>query len=358
MSEVQQFVPWKNLGKSGLKISNVIVGCMSFGSKSWLPWVEDDEEKIFKILNTAYDHGIRTFDTADVYSNGLSEVLLGKFLKKYNIKRDKVVILTKVYFPVDEDLVDFSVFNKRTPEQELDLQNSQGLTRKHIFDAIEGSIKRLGTYVDVYQIHRFDPNTPVEETLKALNDVVEAGYTRYIGASLMKAVQFAELQFIAEKNGWHKFISMQSYYNLLNREDEQELNYFADKTGVGLIPYSPLAAGALAKPIPNQDELTERQKAPYGQRTTNTAANIISQTDPSQESERSIINRVGELAEKKNSTRAAVAIAWSISKGAAPILGLSSEKRVLEAVEGANLQLTNDEIKYLEEPYIPRVRRA
>jgi len=349
-----ELVPWVRLGKSGLKISNVIVGCMSYGSKEWVPWVEDDEEKIFKILKKAYDHGIRTFDTADIYSNGLSEVLLGRFLKKFNIKRDKVVIFSKVFAPVDDSYgPGFSFINKEpTAEQNIDFQNNRGLSRRHIIDAAENSVKRLGTYMDVYQIHRFDPEVTQEETMKALNDVVEKGLTRYIGASLMKAVDFVEYQHIAEKNGWHKFINVQSYYNLLNREDENELNYYCLKNGVGITPYSPLDRGALAKPIPKDlEEYTDRQK------TAGISSAIYSPTEPKHAMECEIINRVGEIAEKKKVPRAAVATAWLIHKGSVPIVGLSSEKRVEELVIGANLKLEADEVEYLESPYEPRKRQ-
>ncbi|CCH40703.1 putative aryl-alcohol dehydrogenase [Wickerhamomyces ciferrii] len=348
----KQFVPWNNLGKSGLKISNVIVGAMSFGSKEWAPWVLDDEEKIFKILKKAYDHGIRTFDTADIYSNGLSEIILGKFLKKYNIKRDKVVILTKVWGPIDEDLGPSFFFPFiKTDEERTNFANNQGLSRRHILDAAKNSVRRLGTYIDVYQVHRLDQNTPYEETLKALNDVVESGLARYIGASTMRAVDFVELQNIAERNGWHKFISVQSYYNLTNREDENELNYYAQKTGVGIIPFSPLAGGILAREIDSgSSELTTRQQS-FGP-----ISYVVKDDNPEQAVEIAIIKRVGELAAKKNVSRAAIATAWLIHKGANPIVGLNSEKRIDDLIIGANLKLDDDEVKYLEEPYKPRQR--
>ncbi|CCH44000.1 putative aryl-alcohol dehydrogenase [Wickerhamomyces ciferrii] len=356
MSDEKQYVPWVNLGKSGLKISNVIIGAMSFGSKGWMEWVEDDEEKIFKILKKAYDHGIRTYDTADAYSNGLSEIILGKFLKKYNIARDKVVILTKVFGPVDESLGhDFMFFTDiKTEEDAINLANNRGLSRRHILDAAENSVRRLGTYIDVYQIHRFDPDTPQEETMKALNDVVEKGLTRYIGASTTRAVEFVEFQHIAEKNGWHKFISVQSYYNLINREDENELNYYAKKTGVGIIPWSPLAGGVLARDVDSDSNLTKRQK---DDKFANSNFNyILKGDDPEKAAEVAIIKRIGEIATKKNVSRAAIATAWVIHKGAQPIVGLSSEKRVDDLIVGANLKLDEEDVKYLEEPYKPRAR--
>ncbi|CAM9022946.1 unnamed protein product [Wickerhamomyces anomalus] len=337
-SETTTVVPWKNLGKSGLKISNIIIGCMGFGSKKWDPWVIEDKQEVFKILKKAYDHGIRTYDTADNYSNGLSEKILGEFLKEYKIQRDKVVVMTKFWGPTDDAY----------PE---------GASRKHIIDAAKNSSERLGTYIDVFQLHRFDKETPIEETMKALNDVVDAGYTRYIGASTMRAVEFVEMQHVAEKNGWHKFISMQSLYNLLQREDEAEMNYYCDKTGVGLIPWSPLMGGVLARPVPkDESEKTERIKTSMFTVFFKSADLTIG--TKGQDSDIEIVNRVGEIAKTKGTSMAAVATAWVIAKGAAPIIGFTTVERVDDAVEGANLKLTEEEIKYLEEPYLPRARVA
>lgn len=350
-SEVS-LVPWKNLGKSGLKISNIIIGCMTYGSKNWDSWVMEDKKEIFKVLKYAYDHGIRTYDTADNYSNGQSERILGEFLKEYNIKRDKVVIMTKVFGPTDNDypvgypglMVDYigSELDK------LNFQNNRGLSRRHIIEAAKNSVERLGTHIDLYQIHRFDPSTPIEETMKAMNDVVEAGLTRYIGASTMRATEFVEMQCLADKNGWHKFVSMQSLFNLLQREDESELNHYCDKTGVGLIPWSPLSFGLLARPYSKENrEPTERSK--------NSMFKSFFTTELP-EADVEIVDRVGEISEKRGVSRAAIATAWVLSKGAAPILAFSSEKRVDDAIVGSRLQLTEDEIKYLEEPYVPKRR--
>lgn len=348
-------VPWSRLGSSGLKVSQFIIGCMQYGSKGWSSWVEDDEEKVFEILKRAYDHGIRTFDTADVYSNGYSEVLLGKFLKKYNIKRDKVVIMTKCRFPVDEDYGPgfmFATIPQLPKHKQIDFENSQGLTRKHIMDSIEGSMKRLGTYIDVYQIHRYDHNTPPAETMRALNDIVELGYTRYIGASSMKAVELAELQHVADKHGWHKFINMQGRYNLLEREDEEEMNYFCNKTGVGLTPYYALASGKLARPIPKDEKsLTERQTA--------FAAWMTPMTDGNKHefgADAEIISRVEELAKKKGTKMSCIALSWLVSKGAHPICGVGSVERLDDLIRASEVTLTEEEIKFLEEPYKPKRR--
>ncbi|CAM9024771.1 unnamed protein product [Wickerhamomyces anomalus] len=338
----QQLIEWTRLGKSGLKISKIIIGFMSYGSKKWADWVEDDEEKIFSILKKAYDLGLRTYDTADVYSNGYSEVILGKFLKKYNIKRDKVVILTKVFNPVDEDL-DLRHGARGPDVKDVDLINSKGLSRKHIFDGVENSVKRLGTYIDVLQIHRLDKETEPEEIVKALNDVVDQGLTRYIGASSMRATEFAELQFTAEKNGWHKFIVVQDLYNLLYREEEREMIPFAKKHGVGIIPWSPNARGVLTRPL---SETSERHKS--DPQFKNLGLNNLTEED------KEIVNRVEEVAKKHNVSQAIVATAWVLSKGTYPIVGLNSVARVEEAVVASHFKLTEDEINYLEEPYKPK----
>ncbi len=352
-------VSWKNLGKSGLKISNIIIGCMGYGTKKWESWVLDDKKEVFKILKKAYDHGIRTYDTADTYSNGLSEKILGEFLKEYNIKRDKVVIMTKFWGPVDDSYPEgykgIMVDLFGAPIDKINFANNRGASRKHIIDSAKNSSERLGTYIDVYQLHRFDNNTPIEETMKALNDVVDAGYTRYIGASTMRAVDFVEMQHVAEKNGWHKFISMQSLYNLLQREDEVEMNYYCNKTGVGLIPWSPLMGGVLARPVP-KDESDKSERTKTSMFRKRFEAMDITSESKNQDSSIEIINRVSEVAEKKGTSMGAVATAWVISKGAAPILSFSSLKRLEDGIEGANLKLTDEEIKYLEEPYTPKER--
>ncbi|KAM3164700.1 putative aryl-alcohol dehydrogenase AAD16 [Lachancea thermotolerans] len=310
----------RSLGSSGLKISPIIVGCMSFGSKSWAPWLLDDKEEIFKILKYCYDNGLRTFDTADVYSNGLSERLIGEFLRNYNINRETVVILSKVNFPVDGVI------------------RSECLSRKHIIDGVAKSVERLGTYIDVLQIHRFDPETTMEETMRALNDVVESGHARYIGASSMLATEFSDLQFTAERNGWFKFISSQSQYNLLYREDERELIPYAKRHGIGLIPWSPNARGLLTRPV---GVATERSSSdPRFQKLTN--------------ADMEIINRVEEVANRRNVSMAVASNAWVLHKGCHPIVGMSSTARVDEAVQALTFKLTDEEVKYIEEPYRPK----
>ncbi|KAG0671798.1 hypothetical protein C6P45_005063 [Maudiozyma exigua] len=276
-----KLVKQKRFGNTGIKVSPIIVGCMSFGSKVGRSWIEDDKEKVFQVLKYCYDHGLRTFDTADVYSNGQSEILLGEFLREYNIRRETVVILTKSYFPVDESLR-FQLFDSnQDPKITLDLINQQGLSRKHIMTGVANSVKRLGTYIDVLQIHRFDPTTPIKETMKALNDVIESGDVRYIGASSMRPTQFVEMQSVAELNGWFKFINVQSCYNLIYREDERDLNLYC-------IPMAVLST------------------------------------------------------------------AWVVSKGCFPIVGMSKTERVDDALAALEVTFTEEELKYLEEPYVPK----
>ncbi|CAK9438388.1 uncharacterized protein LODBEIA_P26120 [Lodderomyces beijingensis] len=339
---------YNNLGESGLKVPPVIVGCMSYGSKKWVDWVEDDEDKVFKILKKCYDAGLRAFDTADVYSNGESERLLGEFLKRYEIPRERVVILTKGFMPLDPNDLGFNSLRGHAISDK-DYANAKGLSRKHIFDAIKASVERLGTYIDVYQIHRLDTTTPKKEIMRALNDVVEEGYTRYIGASSMKATEFAQLQFIAEQNGWHKFISMQNYYNLIYREEEREMIPFCQKNDigeVGLIPWSPIARGVLARPAGSQSEESGRDKFDK----TFSMLGLDKLTD----ADKTIIDRVVEIGKKHGESPAVVATAWVLSKGCNPIVGLSSEKRIDDIVRAAKLKFTEDELKYLEEPYLPK----
>ncbi|GME77189.1 unnamed protein product [Ambrosiozyma monospora] len=331
---------YTNLGQSGLKISRVVFGCMSFGSKKWGDWVIEDKKEVFAILKKAYDEGIRTYDTADMYSNGQSEVLLGDFLKEYKIKRDKVVILTKCSLICDPDTPDFMVARSgQYPAHEY--INSQGLSRKHIFDAARASVERLGTYIDVLQIHRFDHETPMEETMEALHDVVKEGLTRYIGASTMKAYEFVQLQSVAEKHGWTKFISMQNHFNLLYREEDREMNEYCKKTGVGIIPWSPNAGGALSRPLEKMFDTTRAKAGNF----------IILGLEHLEDNEKEIIKRVGELAEKHKVSMTSVSIAYVLWKGYNPIVGFNKPLRVDDAVDGLKLKLTDEEVKNLEEPY-------
>ncbi|MEN2983644.1 MAG: aldo/keto reductase [Dictyoglomaceae bacterium] len=317
---------YMKLGKSGLEVSRICLGCMSFGDKDiWThKWVLD-EENSRPIIKRALELGINFFDTANVYSLGRSEEILGKALKDF-ARRDEVVIATKVYFPMREG------------------KNSTGLSRKIIMHEVDQSLKRLGTdYIDLYIIHRWDYNTPIEETMEALHDVVKSGKVRYIGASAMFAWQFQKALYTAEKHGWTKFISMQNHYNLIYREDERELIPLCKEEGVGLTPYSPLAAGRLAR---EWGETTYRYE-------TDEIAKI--KYDSTKEVDKEIIDRVGEIAKNRGISRAQVALAWLLHKTpvVSPIVGVTRIEQLEDAVKAVSVKLTDEEIKYLEEPYIP-----
>ncbi|KAJ5942404.1 hypothetical protein N7516_002572 [Penicillium verrucosum] len=320
------------LGNSGLKISKIILGTMGYGSKEWQDWVLDEEDSL-PLIEHAYKHGINTWDTADVYSHGKSEEVVGKALKKYNIPRNRVVILTKCFFGVDDEGKFPPIAASATNDGPF--VNRTGLSRKHIFDAVDASVERLGTYIDVLQIHRLDRDTPREEIMKALNDVIESGKVRYIGASSMAAWEFQSLQNIADRNGCHKFICMQNFHNLLFREEEREMIPYCQDAGVGIIPWSPIARGAGA------------------------ALGLARDSARESEADKAIIDRVEEIANKKGVSMAQIAIAWSLTHpGENPILGLHSVKRIDEAVAAIKVQLSPEEIKYLEEPYIPKAVTA
>lgn len=341
-------IEYTPLGDSGLYVAPIIVGCMTFGKKSWADWVIEDEDEAMAILKRCYDSGLRTFDTADMYSNGESEVLLGKFIKKFNIPRNRIQILSKCYFITDPTKPDWRREDIPTYPQ-YEYCNAQGLSRKHILEAIEASTVRLGTYIDVIQIHRLDPVTPKPEIMRALNDAVEKGWARYLGASSMKATEFVELQYIADKFNWHKFISMQSYYNLINRQDEQELIPFANKNylgKVGLIPWSPIARGILARPVDAKSENLRSNKTDMTMKLLN--------LDRLSDADREIINRVEEIAKKHDVSMAVVATAWVISKGCKPIVGLNSTKRVDDILKALDFKFTEVELEYLQQPYVPK----
>lgn len=335
---------YTNLGSSGLKISRIIVGCMSFGKKSWANWVIEDKEKVFSIMKKCYDSGLRTFDTADTYSNGYSEVLLREFMEKYNIKRDRIVILTKLYFPADPDAEGITAA-KRAELPVYEYINSQGCSRKHIMDAAKASNDRLGTFADVIQIHRFDPTTPMEETMEALHDIIKLGYTRYIGASTMKTYQFVMLQSIAEKHGWTKFISMQNYFNLLYREEEQEMMEYCKLTNVGIIPWSPNARGVLTRPLGAEGDTSRVESDIH--RMKKLGLDILTDGD------KVILKRVEELSKKYGVSMAVISTAYVLSKGYSPIVGFSKPERVDDSIIAFNFykNITADDIAYLEEPY-------
>ncbi|EIW54307.1 oxidoreductase [Trametes versicolor FP-101664 SS1] len=327
------------LGNSGLKVSKIILGCMSYGDPGWQDWLLGEEEGI-KHIKFAYEHGITTFDTANVYSNGLSEVILGNAIKKLNLPREELVILTKVYFPVGPEYGVNTVFS---PGASDSIINQKGLNRKHIFDSVKASLKRLQLeYIDVLQCHRFDYTTPIEETMQALHDVVKAGYVRYIGMSSCYAYQFIQMQNYAITHNLTPFISMQNHYSLLYREEEREMFPTLKMFGVGSIPWSPLARGLLCRP---NAASSKRGDTDQGMARYKTEGNL------------QVVDRVEELAKKKGVKMAQVALAWMFAKPgvSAPIIGTTSTSNLEELIGALDVKLSEEEVKYLEEPYKPMV---
>ncbi|KAK0509835.1 hypothetical protein JMJ35_008229 [Cladonia borealis] len=350
-------VEYRQLGKSGLRVSVPILGAMSFGNEQWQPWVIG-EDKALPTLKAAYDLGLNTWDTANVYSNGESEEIIGKALKKYNIPRDKVVIMTKCCAAVGESPEIRSTSITALLPKSKDYINHYGLSRQAILTAVEASLRRLNTpYIDLYQIHRFDPSTPIEETMSTLHSLILSGKVRYIGASSMWAHQFAMMQHCAEKNGWTKFVSMQNHYSLLYREEEREMNKYCDLTGVGLIPWSPLARGFLARPLESKEKLvtTKRSESMYGNGNGNTAVtNSIRYPPAITSADEQIINRVEKLATEKDWPMSQVAMAWIGKRVTSPIIGFSSVGRLEEAVGARGKVLSREEERGLEECYVDR----
>jgi aryl-alcohol dehydrogenase-like predicted oxidoreductase len=314
---------YTRLGSTGLKVSRICVGCMSFGvsergSHLWTL----DEERSRPIIRRALEAGINFFDTANVYSAGTSEEFVGRALADF-ANREEIVLATKVN-------------GRMRPGP-----NGAGLSRKAIMTEIDASLRRLGTdYVDLYQIHRFDPQTPIEETMEALHDVVKAGKARYIGASSMWAWQFAKAQHVADLGGWTRFASMQNHYNLIYREEEREMIPLCADQGVGVIPWSPLARGRLTRPWDATSARTDTDE--FGK-------NLYRDED------RVVVERVAQVAEKRGTAPAQVALAWLLAQPtvSAPIVGATRAEHLDDAVAAVSLQLDEDEIALLEEPYVP-----
>lgn len=314
-----------NLGKTGLKVSRLCLGMMTYGSKSWREWVID-EEAAKPFVKKALDAGINFFDTADVYSIGESERITGSLMRHFGVNRENVVIATKVHGQLSDDI------------------NDRGLSRKHIMAAIDNSLKRLQMdYVDLYQIHRWDSNTPIEETMEALYDIVRAGKARYIGASSMFVRQFMKAQHVAEMNGWTKFVSMQNHYNLVYREEEREMIPLCVETGVGLIPWSPMARGFFARNSKNGTETTRY-------RTDGFFKELYGREDDFR-----VANRAEEIAKERGVTSSQIALAWVLSKPyiASPIIGSSKIEHFDQAMAALDIKLTDEEVKRLEELYQP-----
>jgi len=329
-----------NLGQTGLKVSRICLGMMTYGTSQWRPWILDEADAR-PIVQRAVELGVNFFDTADMYSAGASEELTGKLVREFT-RRDEVVIATKVRFPVD--LAFQGGFAKSAPPP----PNTAGLSRKHIFAAVEASLRRLGIdYIDLYQIHRWDYETPIEETLEALHDLVKSGKVRYIGASSMWAWQFAKAQHTARLNGWVRFVSMQNHYNLLYREEEREMIPLCRDLGVALIPWSPLARGFLVG-----NRTPDDIKAGRTPRAKNDeyARNLYYR-----EEDFAVVNRLSELAAQRGESNARIGYAWLLHQPGitAPIVGASKIAHIEEAVAASRVKLSPEEIQRLNDPYKP-----
>jgi len=317
---------YANLGSTGLKVSRICLGTMTYGSKTWRDWVLEEEESR-PFFRQAIEAGINFFDTADIYSLGVSEEITGRALKDFAASREEVVIATKLFNPMGDG------------------PNRRGLSRKHIHHAAEESLRRLGVdYIDLYQIHRYDTETPIEETLEALNDLVRAGKVLYIGASSMFAWQFARMLGVSERRGWARFVTMQNHYNLIYREEEREMNPLCAAEGIGIIPWSPLARGVLAG---------NRNMATVRSRTDDFAEKLYGKEIA--ESDQEVLRQVQALAERRGVPPAQIALAWHLHKAgvSAPIVGASKPHHLTDAVAAVSVALTSEEIAALEKPYVP-----
>jgi aryl-alcohol dehydrogenase-like predicted oxidoreductase len=311
------------LGSTGLRVSRICLGMMSFGTPQWRDWVLDLDASR-PLVRAAVDAGITFFDTADMYSDGVSEEVTGTLLREFFARRDDYVLATKVFMPTGKG------------------PNDRGLSRKHVLAGIDASLTRLGTdHVDLYQIHRWDPETPIEETMEALHDVVRAGKARYIGASSMFAWQFAKAQHTADLGGWTRFVSMQDHYNLLYREEEREMHPLCLDQGVGVIPWSPLARGRLTR-LPEQHTTVRAGSDPIADRMYG-------------ESDDAVVHAVADVAKARDLPMAQVALAWMLHKPAltAPIIGATRAGHIEDAVAAVGVELTDDEIAALEAAYVP-----
>ena len=316
-----------NLGATGLKVSRLCLGTMTYGSKKWREWVLEEEESR-PFIKRALELGINFFDTADMYSVGVSEEIVGRALKDFGPSRDRLVIATKVFNPMGDD------------------PNQRGLSRKHIMHAIDGSLRRLGTdYVDLYQIHRFDYSTPIEETLEALDDVVKSGKALYLGASSMFAWQFAKMLYKSDELGLSRFVTMQNHYNLVYREEEREMLPLCKEERIGVIPWSPLARGFLAG---------NRSKQDFGQ-TVRAKTDDFAQQIYYQDSDFTVVDRVSEIAKQRGVSNAQIALAWVLAQPGvtAPIIGASKAHHLDDAIAALSINLDDAERKTLEEPYQP-----
>ncbi len=317
-----------NLGNTGLEVSRICLGTMTYGTSKWRDWVLDEEESR-PFFRRAIDAGINFFDTANAYSAGVSEEVTGRALRDY-ARREEIVLATKVYFPYN------------------DKPNQGGLSRLHILRAVEDSLRRLGTdYIDLYQIHRWDYTTPIEETLEALHDLVKSGKVRYIGASSMYAWQFAKSLYLADLHGWTRFVSMQNHYNLVYREEEREMIPLCRSEGIGLIPWSPLARGFLAG---NR----ARSRADGGE-TVRAKTDDYAHKMYYEETDFEVAERAEEVAKRHGVSPAQIALAWMLDKPwiTSPIIGASKMYQLDEAIGALDIELSEEDVGYLEEPYQP-----
>jgi aryl-alcohol dehydrogenase-like predicted oxidoreductase len=323
---------YTNLGRTGLRVSRICLGCMSYGSKSWRPWVLD-EDAAQPFFRKAVESGINFFDTANVYSLGVSEEITGRALKKY-ARMEEVVLATKVYNAMGDG------------------PNMRGLSRKHIIQACEASLKRLGVEtIDLYQLHRMDPHTPWEETLSALDQLVRQGKVRYVGSSSGYAWQFARALGLSERKGWERFVSMQNHYNLVYREEEREMLPLCAEEGIGVIPWSPLARGLLAGSRKSKED---RQSTPRA------GSDAFAEKLYDHPSDWDVVEAVKRVAAARGSSMAEVSLAWLLSKPVvtAPIVGATKLEHLDAAIRALDVQLTAEEIQALEAPYKPHAVRG
>lgn len=318
------------LGTTGMKVSRLALGMMTYGAKSWREWVLEWDDSA-PLIRRAVEAGINFFDTADMYSLGASEEITGRAIREFGMRREDTVIATKVFYAMSN------------------APNDRGLSRKHIMASIDASLKRLGVdCIDLYQIHRFDTETPIEETLEALNDVVRAGKALYLGASSMSAWQFLKMLELQKQNGFARFVTMQNHYNLVYREEEREMNPLCLSEGVGLIPWSPLARGFLAG---NRKANEDKLKSETTRARTDDFAHKLYYRD----SDFTVVDRVTEVATARGVKNAQIALAWMLAKPgvSAPIIGASKPYQLEDALAALDLRLTEDEMRRLEEPYEP-----
>ncbi|KAJ7692625.1 Aldo/keto reductase [Mycena rosella] len=342
-------VKYVRLGSSGLKVSQIILGCMSYGSSEWKAWALDEDETV-KHIKFAYDAGIQTFDTANAYSNGMSEVVLGKAIQRLQLPREEIVVMTKVFGSVGKTVNVNAMELFLAGPDNCGYVNQHGLSRKHIFDSVKASLKRLQLdYIDVLQVHRFDYETPIEETMQALHDVVKAGHVRYLGMSSCHAWQFHVMQNYAITHDLTPFISMTNQYSLVYREEEREMMPSLKHFGVGSIPWSTLARGALSRPVPVG---TDSEKQTLREATDDIPASTYFALGAGT---KDVVNRVEEIAKKYGATMSQISLAWVMAKDGvtAPVVGTTSLEKLDDLLGALEIKLSTEDMTYLEEPYKP-----